>query len=342
MKLIANRQVALLSFFLSQSIVCLYGFSFLFQQSGCDTLLTILGGTLLGIFFLIILVPKKSIKQKQSRLMALVLLLFFLFFGYDLLSQIANYIHFQMMPRISILMIAFSFLLLGSVISKKGIEQVARMSEILFFFFLFFFTISLIGLGPHFHFSYLKPLFTTEPLPLLLNCFYYAVLSVVPVLLLLIVPFPTREATSHKRSILWGYLGGSLILLLLAILSLGILGIPLVQQYAYPFVIILKKIMFFGTFGRFELILSLQFLFGMILSMILLLIAIRKQLRLVFSSFSFQKQEGLFVLSFLFLFLGATYIPHFPLPTFVLLCIFLVGMLLRRLLLFGKEKSTQP
>ncbi|MEG1495617.1 MAG: GerAB/ArcD/ProY family transporter [Bacilli bacterium] len=324
-EMISARQVSVLSFFLIRSLFLLFGITSLFVMAKNDILIVIPIGTILGLIPLLLynyinnklkgdniyLKIKKIFNKPLGLIINITIIILLLLLGSYLLLTITSYISYSLVPKISLLAISLAFLLLALNISYKGIETIARTSEILLFIFILLFSISLIGLGGFISLNNIRPLLSTNITSIINASLVYAGLSTAPLFLLSVIPKASIVDTNNytKRKIIT-YLITSLIIWIFCFLTLSILGDNLTLSYSYPTTLILKKVRFLKIIERLEGILSIHWLFDLILLMSLLLLNLKEGIKVVFNLNKVKDIKKSLILIGVFLFLGSNYIKH--------------------------------
>lgn len=268
-------QIGILTFFFTRCFFIMGMIPLLFEKSGIDSLVSILLGTILGLFlvgiYLLIMEKEKdkhifeAIDQSFPKAFAfplkILLILTLLLLGSFLLSQIALYINNSFLGDSSLFIIALTFLLLCDFTSKKGLEQIARSAEIIFMLFLLLFLLSLFGIIPLMEPSRLKPFFSSDWIKIGHSSLLYGFCNSLPLFLLTMIP--KDKIRSHKKlnkAVITGYLIASFTIFLTFVWMIGVLGIDLASYYQYPETAILKKVAYFRFIERIEGVLSISWL----------------------------------------------------------------------------------
>ena len=322
---ISSMQVGTMVFFFTRSLFLLFGFSFLFPLTQNDTILvpilgSVFGLLLLGLFFLIFdYQPNEGLYQKLrilfprviSLTLQIILFVFLFFLGSYLLYHITNYLNYSLAHNFSLFVLAATFLLLCFYLAIKGIETMARTSEIFLFLTILFVMISGLGLFSFIQLDYIRPLLISGPFAYLKSAIYYGILSTGPVFLLLFLPKKEIVEQTHlKKRIIIGYLASSFLIFLFLFLSLSILGIDLTLLYRHPETIILKKVTFLKIIERLEAVLSIHWLFDLVLLLSFLLYALKEGGREIIKIKTEKKKNWFLFIVCIFLLFGSIYIPH--------------------------------
>lgn len=269
-------QTGILTFFLTRCFFLVGLVPFLFQTSGIDSLISIIGGTLLGLG-IVFFYSKLMQKMKNQSLFQVILqrfpkpfayLLFFLLlsglllWGGFLLSQIALYINNSYLMDLTISIIVLTFLAICYCMAKGGLETIARCAEIIFFLFAILFLLSLVGIAPLLEPTRLKPFFSQEWFKIGSSSFLYGLATSMPLFFLSLIPFSSIKTTKKvPKTIFIGYLVASFTIFLTFLIMIGTLGIDLASYYQYPETAILKKVSYFHFIERVEGVLALTWLF---------------------------------------------------------------------------------
>lgn len=322
---ITSRQVAILSFFLSRSLFLLFGFSYLFSLSKNDILVVIPLGTLLGtILLLFYLSIQNDLKQQNifekikvlfpkpiSLWIQITLFTCLLFLSCFLLFTITTYINYSLVPKISMFIVSTTFLILIYNITMKGIETIVRSSEIFFYIFIILVSISFIGLGKYIELNQIRPFFSNGLFQIIKSIIVYTSLSTGPLFLFTIIPKKNIiNPKVYQKRMLQSYLFTSFIIWIFAFLSISILGIELLMIYSYPSTIILKKVTFLKIIERLESILSIHWLFDLVLLLAMIFLVLKEGTKTIFSIYKEKKVSLAMIFISVFVLLGSNYIPH--------------------------------
>ena len=325
MNKISSRQVGLLSFFLGRSLFLLFAFFYLLDQVKNDILIVIPLGTILGLVPLLIYYQifrkdeDKNFFQKIevnfskpiSLLYRIILFTCLLFLGCFLTFYIANYINYSLLPQIPLIIITLSFLLLVYYLGTKGIEALARTSEILFYIFILLVILSLLGLISYIDIEQVEPFFINDSGNILKSSITYAFFITIPYFLLLGIP---RKNIEDKRkipkTIFKSYLLTSLVIEITFFITISILGIDLSLFYQYPMTLLLKKVTFLNIIERLESVLSIHYLFDLFLLLSTLFLNLKEGIQSIFYLSEKKKVHRALFLVTIFILFGSSYIPH--------------------------------
>ncbi len=305
-------QSVILTFFMTRSFLITGLIPLVLSISKESSLISIFIGTLIGLLPLILF----SFLRKRQRgrpifefidvrfsspfafLLKIIILISSVFLGSFLLSSLASYVCINYLKDTSYFIILISLLVTFYVMSKNGIETIARCAEIFGFIWLFLFFLSLIGLSPQFDPHLLKPFFHHSFPATLESAFLYSLASSVPLFLLTLVP--SEHVRSHKnltKATIFGYLLACFSIFLVFLVILGNLGIDLATYFSYPETAILKKISYFHFIERVEGILSIQWFFDITVTLSFLL----QFLKTGIASFALPKPQILFAITLVIL-----------------------------------------
>lgn len=261
-----------LSFFLLNSFLMNVGYYIITSTSKTDAILDILiGGVIIAVFSLLInkiikKYPSKDIIEKIKILfpklkfiiIPIILIILVINTIYSI-EKISNFINYYILKEVSLFIITLTIIMLVLYIVKKGLPTIAKTSEIFFYIYLMITIIGMVGLTKYIDLSNIKPLLTTNVKSHISSSFIYALSSIIPFFLLLIIPSKQIENKKKKEKYLLIFSAISTILIFINLfLIISILGINLTNIYQHPDMIIYKRISFLNVLERLEVTLALN------------------------------------------------------------------------------------
>ena len=283
MKKIELSNYNTLLFFLTRG--CLLGImtNNLYAISKQNSYISIIIGGILGILPLlmyyyiikrypnknILEIIKKTLGNKLSFIINILLSLFIFLYATSIFYNLITFISSQYLARTPKLAIGIALGLCFCYLINKGINTIAKTSTILFYIFILAFFLSFFGLISQLDFSNLYPMLEHGITPIFKGSFNLISLSITPIFLLTIIPY--NKINNNKKilkSTIIYYVIGILSILTVNIFVTTIYGIKMANLIQYPEFHILKRLSLIGFIERFEGILSIQWLFGIILSIV--------------------------------------------------------------------------
>lgn len=350
---ITSRQLGILAFFLMKSCFLLFAIPYLFSLAQNDVLIAIPIGTILGLIPLFVYIsiqtktPKGNIFEKiKANFSKPIALLFqiFIFVGLLFLScfltyHIVTYINYSLVPKISLLVITITFILLVYQLAMKGIETICRTGEILIYLFFILFAISLLGLGSYIDLKNIYPFLHTAPNSILKASLCYAGFLTGPLfLILLVLKKNMTDTKNYSKCLIKSYFLTSFIIWIFFFITISILGIELTLTYQYPTTIILKKVVFLKIIERLEAVLAIHFLCDLFLLLSTIFITLKEGLKTCFCLQNEKKIKIAMILISIFVLLGSNYIPH---QDMYYIIIFIIIAFVIPLILFLKQLFTK-
>lgn len=281
-KKISSIQVGALFIMITIAAFSGIGIFSIVKASGIDAYLSVLIAGIIGIIYLLIyfyiadyepnlMLSEKVCKifgNKLGKVLNIIIAILILILGINVMFNLANFIVSQFLPETPNYVIGILFSIVIIYVNIKGIETLARTSFILAILSLILFLVTAFGLSTNFETSNLMPFLEhgiTRPFH---GVFYILSLNLVSIFNLLIIP-KNQIFDSKKLKLIMSisYVISIIALFVIAILTLGNLGIYLASIYQYPEYIVLKRIKIFSFVDRIENILTIQFIFSMFVSM---------------------------------------------------------------------------
>ena len=189
----------------------------------------------------------------------ILIIIIFIVVSIVLLYDISNFISSQYLYRTPISIIALLLIITTIYNVSKGIENMSRITIIIFFINII---LLISGYG-----TLLTKIDTSNFFPILKNgiknplisSLYSASCSILPLYLLLIIPKNNiKNQNKTKLYVILFYIISTIISLIMIISTLGTLGIYLCKLYEYPTYIALKSVSILSILERTENILSMQ------------------------------------------------------------------------------------
>ena len=278
-KKIGLLQLASLTFFLSISSFPLF-IEKVIKISKSDSFISIILGSILTlIIFKGILVLRKKVKPKNKYLKIIISLILSIIFIY-LLLETTNFIKDTYLSSGNFYSILILLLLMCLTISLKDYKEITSLSLILLFIFIPLFAINIIGSTFSLDLTYLKVPFTNNIINILKGSFLFFIYEIVPLLLLLFIPY--NEIDNRKKQDKYLYLAlvfGLLIIIIDYLLLYLSTSTNILTSYNYPFMLVINSLSSTFILGRLSYIISFYLLFSPLITLSLIICVI-KQLEL--------------------------------------------------------------
>ncbi len=251
---LSANQIGTIFFFLSRCSFTLFGYQFLFENSGSDAILAFFIASVLTIFLFVILLKirkkkgtilKVSSSYLKTFFLILLLICFFLY-----LKDVITLIEKQWI-EVSWLFLLPIFLFISHLLTSRGLHSLANTSFFLFFFFLPFFFMTLLGGITLVNVDYLKPFLLSSSFVFWKSVFF-SIIALAPSWIFLV--FLPRDQVDHKEKqekIFFSYfIFGCLSIFLEIFLMHLTLGSHLTALYEYPLFALTSRISSFLILDR--------------------------------------------------------------------------------------------
>lgn len=263
--MITEKQKLFLSYFLSRASFLGIGFSLMYDKGLQDTwICTLLG---FGLGLLIVFIYQKILEYKKSKTLkevldtikgGLILKVLIIIFSY--------YIVFQTLTTLETFITSFfliitppfyvilPLIILTGFITSKGIHNIAKVSESLFFFAV---TIPLIIIASLFKYTELLnflPMLTINKTSFLYTAIMFGVFTSVPYLFLL-------NVKNDGKNLVKMYLFNAFAVFIIIVAITAIFGPALTNIYRYPEYMVLKRIKAMSFIEKIENIVSTIWIF---------------------------------------------------------------------------------
>ena len=240
MKKITNLEYQCLAYLLAFPLFMGIGISKMIRDVGSDVWISMIIGTILGLFIIFLF---KKLPNKSNKYCSLIINTIFLLLGTLIFNKLIGSIYLSKTPNL-IIMIPGYALLIYTV--YKGKEALFKTSSILIIVFMLLFLIAALVLIPSINIDYFLPIKTNSFSKIILSGVDMALLSTTPLVLLPNV----KEKLNYKN-----YLLASVTIYIIIICTLGNLGVDIAKIYRYPEYMVFKKISLLKSIENIENIL---------------------------------------------------------------------------------------
>ena len=258
--MITEKQKLYLCYFVSRATFLGIGFSLIMNYSSKDSWASCILGYILGLG--IVWIIKKILDYKKGKtlkqilengisgsiLKCLIILfcLYVIFQSYFILQTFMTSFFLTTTPPFYVIL---PFILIIVFIVSKGMKNIAKVSESLFWFCIVIPVIILIVLYQYVNPIHFLPMFTTKPTNFFYSSLIFGVLSSVPNMFLLNIKNSGKNLTKiYSLSVLT--------LIIIAFTIMGVFGPELSVIYRYPEYMMLKKIKILSFIEKIENIVS--------------------------------------------------------------------------------------
>lgn len=244
--MITEKQKLYLCYFISRATFLGIGFSLIMNYSSKDSWFSSILGYILGLG--IVWIIKKILDYKKGktlnqileknfsdgilRILIILFCLYVIFQSYFILQTFMTSFFLTATPPFYVIL---PFILIILFIVSKGIKNIARVSESLFWFCIIIPVVILIVLYQYVNLEHFMPIFTTKPTNFFYSALVFGVLSSVPNMFLL-------NIKNSGKNLMKIYSLSVFTLILIAIIIMGVFGPELSVMYRYPEYMMLKKI----------------------------------------------------------------------------------------------------
>lgn len=240
MKKINNLEYQCLAYLLAFPLFMGIGISKMIRDVGSDVWISMIIGTILGLFIIFLF---KKLPNKSNKYCSLIINTIFLLLGTLIFNKLVGSIYLSKTPNL-IIMIPGYALLIYTV--YKGKKALFKTSSILIIVFMLLFLIAALVLIPSINIDYFLPIKTNSFSKIILSGVDMALLSTTPLVLL-----PNaKEKLNYKN-----YLLASVTIYIIIICTLGNLGVDIAKIYRYPEYMVFKKISLLKSIENIENIL---------------------------------------------------------------------------------------
>lgn len=283
METIKKNEYSVLTFFVSRCFytgIAIHNITFLAKQDGWISLIiAFIIGFIPMILFnaLLNIEPSLSFPQLIKKycgkifgtIINVFLILSVLFHAGIVLWNLCNFINSQFLFKTPVLVIGIFFMIPVIYTVSKGLKTIGRTSMVLFLISIIIYFITFFALISKVKISNIFPIFENGITPIMdgsLVQLSYSVLAIFPLLIV-----PKNNISDNKKlcsSLMKFYIFNFITMFIVMFFIISIFGSPLANLYQYPEFNILKTVNIANFFQRVESILSFQFLFDLIIGLI--------------------------------------------------------------------------
>lgn len=251
--------------------------------------------------------PQKIIKlfgKIIGKIIIILIAIFIIIMGILNYLTLNNFIQSQFLTRTPLIAIAILFMITIFYILKKGINVIARTSNILFYINIFLFFISFSGLISSFELANLKPMFQSNLTDYLSGINSYYSFHIIPMFLLTMIPKNTVEKPKIKKTLIISTIISSITMCAVIFATLSTLGYELTSLYEYPEFHVLKQATIVGSASRIESILVIQLIFDIFIYCTLIIYMFSNSIKEIFK---FKKLNYIYLFGCILLTIGTVY-----------------------------------
>jgi len=317
-KKINNFEIGTLNYFVTRAFLVGMTFNALINVMKRDSWLIPLLSIPFDILFIFIInkiidyepdlnLPQKVIKlfgKSLGKIILILISLFVILMGILNYLTLNNFIQSQFLTRTPLMAIAIIFIITIFYILCKGINVIARTSNILFFINIFLFFISFSGLISSFDISNLKPMFQSSISDYLSGINSYYAFHIAPMFLLTMIPKNSVEKPKFKKTLIISTIISSITMCAVIFATLSTLGYELTSLYEYPEFHVLKQATIVGASSRIESILVIQLIFDIFIYCTLIIYMFGNNIKEIFS---FKKINYIYLFRCVLITIGTIY-----------------------------------
>lgn len=321
-KKISNFEFATLNYFITRAFLVGITFNVLInvmkQDSWIIPLLSIIPALMLILFINYIMnyepnldLSEKIIKLFKRKLGIVIIIIFtivFYFVGLLNYLNLNNFIQSQFLNKTPFWAISIMFAIATYYVLSKGLDVVARTSNILFYINIILFVLSLIGLFSGIQLDNLKPLLTSSIKDYSQGLNTYYAFNIVPMLLLTTIPKDKIKNPKVRKTLTISYILSAITLFLIIFNTIAVFGYELSRLYEYPQFLVLKHVTLVGLSSRIESILIMQLLLDIFILNTFIVYFLSRNIKSIFNT---KKSNILYFIICALIVIGTTYVSKY-------------------------------
>ena len=323
-----------LIYFVTGSFFLASGYSLIFNTSSYDSWISMIIGSIIGLFIIILInslgfnkIRSYILKIKLSKYYKFIFSLFFLFIIFVNTIILRIFTTSFYLTKTPGWFITIPYIILCFYNAKKGIKCIAKEAQILMPISFIFIVLNMLGVCKDGSIDYFLPIMTTPFIKVLLGSIYYAILTAIPQLLLF-------DIKIQKKDHIKGYLFITSVLVFIGTIIIFVLGPSLIKIYRFPEYMVLKQLKLFNFVEKIENLVGLIWFFDLFISSSISLYNLDKTL----------KNNKLFIiLSGLIILIVEIFTYHYEFVMFLYkympIILFIIGFVFFISLLFIRKKK---
>lgn len=215
-----------------------------------------------------------------GKIINIIMMIFIFIYASSIFYNLIIFIATQYLYNTPLLAIACIFGLCFYFLINKGINTVAKTSTILFYAFCFLFILTSLGLITQIDISNVLPINEYGIGSILNGSFHIISLNIAPLFLMLLIPYnKIKENKKFIKNSFIFYVISMLTIFLINFSVLSIYGSNIARLFQYPEFHLLKRLSLIGFIERVENILSIQWIFEMVIIIAISLCYIKENIK---------------------------------------------------------------
>lgn len=215
-------------------------------------------------------ITKKILGKTIGNIINIIITLLIFIYAISIFYNLIVFITTQYLYRTPTMAVAIMFGLCFYYLISKGINTIAKTSTILFYIGAILFTLTFIGLIIQTDLSNFLPFNEQGILPIFNGSFHVLTLNITPIFIMSIIPYNKIKGNDKfiKNCLLF-YIIGLFSIFFVNFCVISIYGSNLAILFQYPEFHLLKRLSLIGFIERVENVLSVEWIFGMIMLIVI-------------------------------------------------------------------------
>ena len=256
---LSSLELITLVFFICSGMPLLISFKPIFSISRLGSIVSVVIGIILGFINIYIIIKlRNKLNNKYFKLMFLLPLIIYI------INRIAYFVKIAYLEHINPFIVALTLVFLILYSCKHGIKCIIRSSFIFFIIIVAIFIFNNFFLLDELNINNYKPILSYNFISII-KCSLLYYINTLPIFMLIFLPKNIiYNKDKYNKNIILGYILSSLFILITYIITLGVLGINIINNFEFPYYMVIRRITLFGFFERLENIISFMYLYIMI------------------------------------------------------------------------------
>ena len=255
-----------LVYFITGSFFLATGYSLIFNTCSYDSWISMIIGSLIGLFIIFIFnkygfnkVKNYILNRKINKISKMIFSLFFIFIIFINIIILRVFTTSFYLTKTPGLFIVIPYILLCIYNSKKGIKSIAKEAQILMPISFIIITLNMLGVCKDGNIDFFLPILSTPINKIIVGSIYYAFLTSIPQLLLFDIKINTKE---HIKN----YMFITSLLIFIGSVIIFVLGPSLIKIYRFPEYMVLKQLKLFNFVEKIENLVGMIWFFDLFIT----------------------------------------------------------------------------
>lgn len=300
---ISSYGIMMLVFFLSTCFFNPFVSSIILKTTYNDSWISMIIGFLSGFIILWLALKLDLVKNQNiidrnnknifGKFLNIILCILIIILSSTLLIKTTTFISNNYLNSMSVLLISIISFLVIMYATFKGIEPIVRTGQILFTICIIISLAYIIMLIYYMDITNILPILNHSIWDIIISSIYYLVFSLLPILVILIIPKNLVNDDYYNRCILTGYFIAFIYNVIFVLSTIFVGNSFVIDSFDYPTYFVINNIKYFSFIERLDNIFTIPHIFSIFMFLIMSLLFINEFIKNLFKI----KKDNIYVLS---------------------------------------------